>query len=238
MSLSLGIGVGLTDGGGAPLLFDLSTLSGKYALYSADLLTKSGSDITAVTDQWGTNNLTQTPATKPQYTATGIGGQPTVLTPHNTYIYLDSAAFSLPQPFWTFMVGYTAHTGGNVGWHDAMTGAARAVTYSTNTQLHMFTDGGFDLPANADVTSAVVILTVFNGASSAQYITDSQTALRTGTLGTSGLTRLILGALQGGGGMMDGGWAIFGAVSGTPDATTRHNVMVGYCKARYGVAAT
>jgi hypothetical protein len=231
--MMLGLGLGLCTPQGGAAAFSPLSVSGIRVWYRMDLgASTSGGNLTALADQSGAGdanrNVTAAGPAIP-YTASdaAYGGQATATFGGSSLLQNASDwSAAVTQPITVYAVGHA--TAGRIYDGDG-----------TNRILLMNNAGNWSIYAgSAFVGSAIaasnpaVTCAVFNGASSAIYVTDSVTPAVTGSPGTLGITKLALGALHGGGGNLTGKIAEVILYAGAHDAATRATVM-GYLRGRY-----
>jgi hypothetical protein len=209
------------------------------AWYRPDLgVTVSSGVVSALLDQSGTGDANKDLA------ASGAL-RPTWNQSSSTYNYRPTMSFNgsmelegpadwtatLAQPYTCYMVGeqdaaVTGYfSGGNVG--------SRAGILQNSGNVWSIYSGAGPVDAAVTTTTPHVMCAVFNGGSSAIYVTESGTASGSGNAGTQTLQRSTIGGLTSGvGGRMVGKVAEYIVYSGAHDSTKRQSVM-NYLKSRY-----
>lgn len=219
--------------------FSPISISGCVLWLRADLgITLNGSNVSAWADQSGTGdankNVAQASApSQPTYTSSSANyNNEPIISDTVSIKLLKSGTWASPmtQPA-------TIYAAGNMGTGrlfdgDTAAGGRMAILSSTN-KWSMFA-GTAILEGTTASSTRSVACAVFNGASSALYVTDPNTAQVTGNPGTNGFARLgILDTWDGmGGGTEELAELII--YSGAHTATQRSQVM-SYMRARYGL---
>jgi hypothetical protein len=234
-------------GGGAA--FSPLALPNLAAWYRADRgVTLNGSTVSAWADQSGNGRtLSQgTGSAQPTFTASGIGSQAALSFDGGDYMDCAAATFgaALTQPTTIYLVGYTAQDATRV-----LIDGTGAIAANRNAiyVVSNFPGAGVNIFAGSAVGAASVLPAsanawcgIFNGASSALYISNSQTALAggPGNAGTAILSDLRVGAATGvAGSFANGRIAEIVIALGAHDATTRLRVFR-YFASRYGVSVS
>ena len=175
-----------------------------------------------------------TAGTRPIWVASdaGYGGQPSLDTRTGRWMSTGAGVFSLAVPCTYYWVGHTTSAlaavltgGGAAGNHENGSNSRPSYTFAGTV---------LSSPAN-DADVANVRCSVLNGASSAIYVSDSQTAKASGAAGSNTLTQLFMGATNAAGAPWNGFVTELVIYTGAHDAATRQRVMR-YLGQRYNLA--
>lgn len=222
-------------------IYDPSSRTDKYARHRADVVSLSGSIITGVTDQWGTNDVIQSAGHNPLLVSSAFNGKPAADLSGSAYFSKNSATFTLAQGFTAYVIGTTPNAAANHGLFDSMSGTNRCAAYANTTACHQFSadgTGNLDISGTKDPSSLRVWCVVFNGASSALYVDNMTTAIATGTMKSPSLVTIVLGALSGGSNLSQGLFAEWLFFTTAHSASDRHNIAVGYANPYYAATAS
>ncbi len=215
MMLPLALGQFNRGGGAAP--------PGPTILADADMAfaTVVAGNVTALPDQSGTGDAAKNLANVGTivYTATdaAYNNAPTCLMAGAQRLEGGAWAVACAQPFTVVAVG----EGGRLV--DGASGA-RGIVMVNAGLWSMYAGSTFVDAAGSNPAVPTIIVAVFNGASSAIYISDMTTPDGTGNPGTDTVTQFTLGALTGGGGELSGKIARVVIYSGALDAAQRATV--------------
>jgi hypothetical protein len=226
--------------GGAPP-WTPARLSSLAAWYRADLgVTLNGGNVSAWADQSGNG----------RHSAQGTAAnQPALVTSDAAYNnrstlsfdggdWLDAlAAWTLTQPVTIYVVGQTGLSADYKTFVDAYAGARMIVRADGSEALSMFAGTG-NIEPGASVASASIVCSVFNGASSAGYVSNVSSSV-TGNPGSGGLGTPRIGAAPTGIYPLASGGKIAELVfvSAAHDATQRAQLF-SYFSRRYAIAVT
>lgn len=207
---------------------DQASLSGSNVVSIPQRAVSSASALALGISQATAGNRPTYQASRPSF-----GGKPTVV--HSGTQYLDSAALgsTKAQPFTVYTVAeWTSPS--------SLSFLLGAIDGTSQVALTSFS-GGVLINAGSDLNggtltaaTATLVCAVYNGASSAFYISDMATAARTGTLGTNALRSIRMGASGAAGFPFAGAWGVLGAFAGAHDATTRARIGA-RLKTYYGI---
>jgi hypothetical protein len=219
--------------------FSPASLGGLVALYDPTQgLTQASNLVSAWNDQSGTGdsnkNLTAAGAARPTYNATdaAYGNQPTLSFAGAQWLE-GAGAWASPQaqPATWYVVGESTVSGGRLIDGDA-TGRNAFVDNTGNMSLY----AGTAFIGNGGNAKAVYC-GVFNGASSALYVSTITTPTTTGNPGSNACNRCVVGAFDGGVGPLTGKVAYVLGYSGSHSASQRGQVM-NFLGARFGISVT
>jgi hypothetical protein len=187
-------------GVGAGGVFLPTQISGLQFWVRGDLgITLNGSNVSAWADQSGNgrNNTQGTAALQPAYNTTdaNYNNQPTLtFNQTNTQGFVCSTFTAVPQPLtFIFVCNYATavHTA------ELIDGSVqRNIIYSTgvnNYQIQALGGGAGNIVASVNSSVPAVLGFVSNGASSAIFYNNSQTAAQTGSVGTNGMDQFPVG---------------------------------------------
>ena len=231
--MGLGMGLSLSLGGGLPAIGPPPIVTNiQFALVSTTGI--SASDILAGTVGTWTDTLSgqtfsvtqATGASKPTYasTAAGYGGRPALASNGSQFLAATIAGFS--QPCTTYWVGEVSSAGGVVAV-GTQTGAATLVGSGFAGANLTVVSGGTSIAGAVNNSTPHVTCTVLNGASSAVYMTDSQTASGSGNAGATnvGTSLGIFASGTGGALIMVGKMVAVVVYAAAHNASQRQQIM-------------
>lgn len=240
----LGLGLGpcfCESGGAAP--FTPASIAGLALWLRGDLGISIGTGVSAWADQSGSGDMNKnavqaTGALQPTVTASDVnyGGKQTLAFGGTQYLNSGTWTTPLAQPSTWYAVGHIAN--GASGFKimtDGLDSTHRQSIASGNPNWSIFSGVGQPTATVTSLTPAVVC-GVFNGAGSAIYVSNSQTASGTGNPGTQAMIGLGVANFSGIS-SMSGTIAEIIGYSGSHSATTRLQIMA-YLGARYALAVS
>jgi hypothetical protein len=193
----------------------------------------AGTKVSAAADQsTGGHNATQgTGANQPPYLSSDpvMGGRPSISI-QSTTLTLANASFSQAQPDTVFAVFNVTN---NAVFAAALDGTTARQILARST-INWAMSAGTTIQGGTADNKAHVWCGVFNGASSALYVDNSQTAVVTGNPGAAALTGLSIGSTAGDN-SINGEIAEVVIYSGALSAPARQAVFQ-YLGQRYGIA--
>lgn len=232
-----------------------TSLSGLLFWVRADLGVTIGTGVSAWADQSGTGdtnkNLVQgTGANQPTFNASdaGYNNKPT-LTFDGTNDVLVSGAWAASQasPFTVYIVGNTNGADGQYlfsasgALDQGPWGFGRDNTGAGGTLGSLSVYNGAQINSTSGsapvLSAASVISVVFNGASSAGYVSMFSTSYVSGNAGSESIIGFRVGSRRDGAGLLNGKVAEVAIYSSAHDAATRTTVMT-YLGTRYGITVT
>lgn len=210
----------------------------------ADAAAISGSNVTAVPNRAAGSTVLNlgvaqaTSGSQPTYQSSraSFGGRPAIVHSGGTR-YLDSAVLGTTraQPFTFYVVAEWTTPSSLSHLFDGVDATSRVIVTSYSNQALI--SSGSDLNGGTiTAATATLICGVFNGASSAIYIGDMATAVKTGTAAANALRSLRIGATNSGTNPFSGAWGTIGAFAGAHDATTRARIG-DMLRSKYGIAS-
>jgi hypothetical protein len=188
--------------------------------------TQSGSGIT-FTQASGTNRPTF------NTTDSGYAGRPSLSFSGNQW--LDSGTVAIAQPDTWVIVGKETVAGGSI--LDAASGARQLTGSQAGTNFFNIYAGGTGLISAVTIATPSVMASIFNGASSAGYVNNSQSAVLTGNPGSNGMTEVEIGANAGTSGFFTGSVAAILNYS-TVLSATQMKLVFAYLGSRFGIAVS
>ena len=200
-------------------------------------VTLNGSTVSGWADQSGLgNNLTGAASHQPTFVSSdaSYGHAQSMTYSAASTTALVGPAVNLAQPMWYAIVGH-ATTTGVIGFLDSTSSGSFQAMYANATgKLNVY--AGTILAGTASVASPCVMIGVFNGASSAGYVSNYVTANPpTGNANTDLQQAWVLGGNSKATNPLTGTIAAFVAAAGTPDLWVRWHIMV-YFGNRFGIA--
>ncbi len=225
-------------GGAAAHAFVPTDLAAMAAWYRADVgVTQSGGLVSLWADQSGNGrDLTAAGGARPGYAASGIGGLPS-LSFDGLAQYIAIGGFgTVAIPFTVYAVAVsTAQDAVRVIFDGAVGSTHRPILYHDATSLDLY--NGSNISVAGSATSARAWCGVFNGASSALYVDNSQTAIVSGNAGSDGLDSIEIGGSVGMSNLWKGQIAEVILYVAAHNAATRLQVIA-YLGTRYGITVS
>lgn len=148
---------------------------------------------------------------------------------------IDTVAITLPQPDTFYVVGRSTSGAGNYAFVDASGGAIQAC-YSASGAQDATMYGGSFVASSTAVSSPSVMAFVFNGASSAIYVTNSASSVASGNVNANGIGTIAIGGANRGAGFLTGDVVDIILTSSADDAATRWRLFT-FESSVYGVPA-
>jgi hypothetical protein len=241
--MMIGLGLSLCSSRGTS--FDPLSVADCLLWLRADLgVTESGGAVSAWADQSGAadanrNALQGTATNQPAFVAAdaNFGNAPTISFDGNDN-YLATGAFTggpYAQPVTMYAAFRHAASGGYV--FDDIDGSSRLAFVAGTASGGFFFAGSAAVSFDTATGTTYVVGLVFDGAGSASYVNNSQTAAVTDDVGANALKSLQIGSRNNEANFLTGQIAEILAYSGAHDAATRRRVMQ-YMGARVGVSVT
>jgi hypothetical protein len=174
---------------------------------------------------------------QPTYEQAGLGGKPDLSFDGGDFIE-KTVGFSLTQPDTIYLVGQTTQDAIRTFVDSQTGGSANRQIIVGNTPGQVSVYAGTTLTGNANITVPVIMCIVFDGVTSAIYVSDSQTPIATGNAGAQALATIAFGAENGPTQFLNGKIAEAAFYRGHHDAATRQSIMIGMASRYAGVVAT
>lgn len=210
------------------------------AWLNATAVTLNGSNVSAMRDLSpnGRNFSQGVAANQPTLVASdsAYNGRPVLTTDGDDW--LDAiAAWNLVQPVTIYVVGQIGNSADYKTFVDAGAGSRLIVRGTAGEGLSMF-GGSANIEPGASIAGPSIVCAVFNGASSAGYVSNV-TASITGNPGTGGLgTPRICAAPVGVYPMPSDGKLAEVIYTSVADSAAQRAQMFGFLSRRYGIAVT
>jgi hypothetical protein len=203
-------------------------------------VTLNSTTVSALADQStsGANYAQATGARQPTYNAidAAYGNQPTLGFATASQQWMSTGTFTtISQPFTIYIVGQASNSS---AFQEFLSMTNDGVQFRQNSSNHPEMFAGGSLLAGGSCSSPCLLIGVFNGASSALYINDSQNAVASGVnVGSGAVNRIFMGEHSSGAFWLNGKIAE-DFISGSADSGPTRALFAAYVKTRYGIATS
>lgn len=217
--------------------FTPDSISGLVSWYDADQLPYNNLDLVDTwTDEKGSNDLTASGSTRPDYNELGVNGHASINFNQVDPNYMVTSGFTLSQPCTWFFVCRCGNAEDDTAYvFDYLGSGSRQALFSVNSttpDAYRAYAGSFITGSTFSKNSWLVIVFVVNGASSKIY--ENGTQVLSGDVGANSCNSFTLGATSAFASPFNGQFAELGCYSQALSDTDRTSLQ-NYLGTKYGI---